>query len=135
MMLDTLCRWWQKIYPGHPARQKGCRACGLCCELFGGYLHASPADLERWRRLGRDDLLALVNAYGWIWIHPRDGRRGRPCPFLKRTDSGAARCDIHDIKPDMCRAYPSLDHGRHCIQGIFIPRASPPEAPAASIRQ
>jgi Fe-S-cluster containining protein len=119
-MFDRLCRWWRKICP----EPKGCLACGLCCELFGGYLHASEPDLERWRRLGRDDLLNLVGPSDWIWIDPQDERRGRPCPFLQRNDEQEARCGIHEIKPDMCRDYPSLDHGRHCVRGIYIPLTS-----------
>ena len=124
-MLDALCQWLEKVYPGKQQRRRGCLACGYCCEVFGGYLHASDADIERWRQLGRKDLLALVGPYGWIWVDPENGRRGTPCPFLKRLECGEARCAIHDIKPDMCREYPSLDHGRHCVRGIYIPRGSP----------
>ncbi|MBE0597551.1 MAG: YkgJ family cysteine cluster protein, partial [Desulfuromonadales bacterium] len=120
-MLKTWCQKWRdKLKPG-----TGCLACGCCCELFGGYLHASKADLERWRQLGRDDLLNLVNPYGWIWIDPQDGRRGMPCPFRQRLGSEEVRCAIHDIKPDICRTYPTLDHGRTCVRGIYIPRPPP----------
>jgi Fe-S-cluster containining protein len=126
-MLDILCNWWQKFHPGQPGRQRGCRACGYCCELFGGYLHASTADLERWRQLGREDLLALVGPSDWIWIDPQNGRRGAPCPFLQRTESQEARCAIHEVKPDMCRDYPTMDHGRHCVRGIYIPRPAKEE--------
>ena len=129
-MLKTLRRWWRKF--SGEGNRKGCLACGLCCELFGGYLHASSADLKRWRGLGRDDLLALVHPLGSIWV-AADGRRGAPCPFLRRLESKEARCAIHAIKPDMCREYPGMDHGRHCVRGIFIPKtafadhgASPP---------
>lgn len=130
-MVDTLCRWWQKIHPGNPERQQGCMACGTCCEVFGGYLHASQADLARWRRLERDDLLSLVGPFGWIWVDPQDGRRGAPCPFLQRVDEHVVRCRIHDIKPDMCRAYPGLENGRHCVRGVYIPRPSPRKEPDA----
>jgi len=125
MMIEVLCRLWDKIHPGKDAGRRGCRSCGFCCESYGGYLHASPGDIERWRRLGREDLLALVNAFGWIWIDPAHGRRGDPCPFLQRDAEDKALCAIHEIKPDMCREYPSLDHGRHCVRGIYIPRQSP----------
>lgn len=131
-MLDTLCRWWQKLHSGNAERRKGCMACGVCCELFGSYLHASKTDIERWQRLGRNDLLNLVSPYGWIWVDPQDGRRGRPCPFLQRIDEQIVCCGIHDIKPDMCRAYPGLDHGRHCVRGVYIPRPAPRAEPAAT---
>jgi len=125
-MIEVLCRLWDKIHPGKEEIRRGCRACGMCCEAYGGYLHASPGDIERWRRLGREDLLALVSPYGWIWVDPRHGRRGEPCPFLQRGDDDKALCAIHEIKPDICREYPSLDHGRHCVRGIYIPRHAPP---------
>lgn len=131
MMVDAICRLWQKIQPNKQMGRRGCRSCGHCCELFGGYLHASSCDIERWRRLGRDDLLAMVNSTGWIWIHPDRSTRGERCPFLKRLDSDHAICAIHDIKPDICRDYPSLDHGRHCVRGFYIPRT--PSAPKQSI--
>jgi Fe-S-cluster containining protein len=134
MMVETLCRWWQKIHPGNPERRKGCMACGVCCELYGGYLHASKADLERWQRLGRNDLLELVGPFGWIWVDPQDGRRGAPCPFLHRIDEHVVRCGIHEIKPDMCRAYPGMDLGRHCVRGVYIPRPSPREEPADPVQ-
>ncbi|WP_305041858.1 YkgJ family cysteine cluster protein [Geoalkalibacter sp.] len=127
MMIEVLCRLWDRIHPNSQPYQRGCRACGQCCDLYGGYLHASDADLERWRRLGREDLLRLVNEVGWIWIDPKQGRRGQPCPFLQRISPEEARCGIHEIKPDMCRDYPSLDHGRHCVRGIYIPRPAPPK--------
>jgi Fe-S-cluster containining protein len=116
-MLEELRIWWCKIWP----EPSGCLACGMCCELFGGYLRASKADLQRWRQHGREDLLSLVGPNDWIWMEAQDDRRGRPCPFLQRSQEDEARCGIHDVKPDMCRAYPSLDHGRHCVRGIYIP--------------
>jgi Fe-S-cluster containining protein len=133
-MLDILRRWWQKVCLNSQERRKGCMACGVCCERYGGYLHASKADLKRWQRLGRDDLLAMVNSFGWIWIDPQDGRRGAPCPFLQRIEEQVVRCGIHDIKPDMCRAYPGLDLGRHCVRGVYIPRPSSPGEPADPVQ-
>lgn len=129
MMIEVLCRLWDRIHSGKQPHSRGCRSCGHCCDLYGGYLHASDADLKRWRQLGRDDLLALVNEMGWIWIDPKKRRRGDPCPFLQRISPDEARCAIHAIKPDMCRDYPSLDHGRHCVRGIYIPRQTSPKDP------
>ncbi|PLX86706.1 MAG: hypothetical protein C0617_00430 [Desulfuromonas sp.] len=97
-----------------------CLGCGDCCREFSWHLHASDADIERWQRLGRDDLLARVNRLGWIWVDPETKERLPLCPFLVETASGQAHCGIHEIKPDICRAYPTLAHNRCCMKGIFI---------------
>jgi Fe-S-cluster containining protein len=99
---------------------RGCLGCGRCCDSFGGHLQASEADLARWRALGRDDLLARVSAIGWIWIDPATGSLEERCPFLVRTGPDAATCAIHDVKPDICRHYPTLAHGRRCLRGVFL---------------
>ncbi len=65
---------------GAPAR--ACLRCGRCCEAFGGHLNASRADLDRWRRLGREDLLRRVSAIGWIWIDPETGLVEKTCRSL-----------------------------------------------------
>lgn len=96
----------------------GCRACGACCEHFGGHLRASKPDLERWRAEGRDDLLSRVNRLGWLWVDPASGAPLERCPFLERIDPESARCAIHHTKPEMCRAYPTLAHGLQCLRGI-----------------
>lgn len=103
-----------------PGPGKRCRSCGRCCEAFGGHLQASRADLERWRRLGREDLLRRVSPIGWIWIDPATGALEPSCPFLERTGPTTARCAIHEIKPDICRDYPTLAHGRRCLSGVFL---------------
>jgi Fe-S-cluster containining protein len=97
-----------------------CLCCGQCCEAFGGHLNASSVDLERWRRLGRDDLLRRVSAVGWIWIDPETGLLERSCPFLQRTGPDRQVCTINDLKPDICRDYPTLAHGRRCLRGVFL---------------
>lgn len=106
-----------------PPPGKHCRGCGRCCEAFGGHLQASKADLERWRKLGREDLLRRVSPIGWLWIDPATGEFEPSCPFLERTDPEHAFCAIHDIKPDVCRDYPTLAHGRRCLSGVFLSSA------------
>jgi Fe-S-cluster containining protein len=101
-----------------PVRQ--CRGCGQCCEQFGGHLHASKRDIARWTALGRDDLLRRVSGIGWLWIDPETGTLEKACPFLERTDPDTALCTIHEIKPDICRDYPTLAHGRRCLRGVFL---------------
>ena len=109
------------LLPG-PAKQ--CLGCGRCCESFGGHLEASRHDVERWRRLGREDLLRRVSPIGWIWIDPATGKLESACPFLQRTGPDRAICTIHEIKPDMCRDYPTLAHGRRCLRGVFLGAAA-----------
>lgn len=88
--------------------------------MFGGHLSASKADVARWRKQGRDDLLARVSSYGWIWMNPETGRVEDRCPFLVRTGPETAACSIQDVKPDMCRDYPTLAHGNRCLSGVFL---------------
>jgi len=97
-----------------------CLQCGQCCESFGGHLHASPRDLQRWREKGRQDLLHSVNRLGWIWVDPQTKQPLATCPHLDRSDPEHARCAIQEIKPDMCRAYPTLAHGKRCLRGVFL---------------
>jgi Fe-S-cluster containining protein len=117
-------KFLQSLFRKDAVRQKerksGCLCCGKCCELFGGHLNASKADIERWRNLGREDLLNRVNRLGWIWVDPETKRREEKCPFLRRTGPETAYCTIHDVKPDICRAYPTLAHGRRCPRGVFL---------------
>lgn len=101
---------------------KGCACCGRCCEYFGGHLNATPHDLERWKREGRDDLLARVNRLGWIWVDPQSGRLEAPCPFIGKNADNRGLCLIHDTKPDICRDYPTLAHGHRCLSGVFLKR-------------
>lgn len=103
-----------------PPPQRQCLGCGQCCEAFGGHLHASARDLERWRAHGREDLLARASAIGWLWIDPATGTLEDRCPYLARTGPETARCGIYDLRPDICRDYPTIAHGRECLRGVFL---------------
>ena len=94
-----------------------CTFCGQCClnlvDAFNGWV--SDADLARWRRLGRADLLARVstlelgpgNRLHSAWIDGSTGEDVDRCPWLlERIDRPGFLCGIHDIKPDHCRRYP-----------------------------
>jgi Fe-S-cluster containining protein len=99
----------------------GCHACGRCCEAFGGFLRASQADLTLWEKLGREDLLAHAGKTGWLWLDPKTGQRLEDCPYLRRNDMGQGLCAIHEIKPSVCRSYPSEAVGRRCVCGVYFP--------------
>jgi Fe-S-cluster containining protein len=57
---------------------------------------------------------------GWIWLDPETGGLEERCPFLTATGPTTTLCAIHDVKPDICRDYPTLAHGRRCLRGVFL---------------
>jgi hypothetical protein len=118
--LTRLARRLLRLSAGRQRSASGCRGCGACCEHFGGHLRASGSDLTRWRAEGRQELLRRVNRLGWIWVDPDSSKPLARCPFLDRTGPESARCLIHDTKPEMCRAYPTLAHRRQCVRGITV---------------
>lgn len=119
--LVALLRRWAGAPPARAPVERGCLRCGMCCEAFGSHLHASKADLERWTRLGREDLLRRVGPRtGWIWLDPETGTLEDACPFLRTIGPDTRVCGIHDVKPDMCRDYPTLAHARRCLRGVFL---------------
>lgn len=97
-----------------------CQRCGHCCrtliDAYNGVV--SAADLKRWRRAGRSDLLARVetlelgpgNRLHLAWRDPLSGEEVERCPWLVEGADGCA-CAIEAIKPDHCRAYP--EHRGH----------------------
>lgn len=99
------------------SRSAGCRACGVCCDVYGGHLWAAAEDLERWRAQGRTDLLSRVGEAGAIWCDPDTGARLEACPYLVRAPDGGGRCAIHPTKPALCRAYPTWAHANRCVLG------------------
>lgn len=119
-MLASIKQW---LLPGRANtenQQRGCLCCGECCKSFGGHLHVYDHDLERWQREGRDDLLSRVNRLGWIWVDPETMELEDRCPFITRINDKQSICAIQDTKPDICRAYPTLDRGRRCLRGVFL---------------
>ncbi len=95
-----------------------CACCGRCCESFGGHLTTSPRDLERWEREKRIDLLNRTNRLGWIWVDPQTKELLDRCPFIVKLDEQRYGCAIQETKPDICRDYPTLAHGKRCVSGI-----------------
>lgn len=109
---------WPSTRGGTGARvPAGCRACGVCCEVFAEALSACEEDLARWRTQGRLDLLGRVGPGAQLWVDPATGEREPACPFLDRRGHDRALCAIHDTKPALCRRYPTPVHGSRCVLG------------------
>ena len=70
-------------------------------------LGASDADVARWEREGRRDILAWVSR-GDVWIDPVSGETAAVCPFVQKVrGSDRYACGIHQTRPETCREYPS----------------------------
>jgi len=119
-MIEALKLWLQSMTTGRKRQETGCACCGECCAAFGGHLNASGTDLKRWRSQGSTDLLERVNRLGWIWVDPRTKQPEQSCPFIERTGPDTACCSIYETRPDICRDYPTLAHGRRCLRGVFL---------------
>lgn len=62
------------------------------------------ADVARWKREGRLDILAQLGAQSG-WLMPG------PCPFLAPLANHRLGCAIYTTRPATCREYPlAVDH-------------------------
>ncbi|HSH69844.1 MAG TPA: YkgJ family cysteine cluster protein [Deferrisomatales bacterium] len=102
----------------------GCRACGVCCDLYGHTLRAGADDLERWRLQGRNDVLCRVGPGGELWWAADGSARLDHCPFFSWRGADGGACSVHDTKPAECRAYPTALHGHRCVMGAQFPRGN-----------
>lgn len=98
-----------------------CKRCGHCCtDLSDSFRNtASKADMARWLKAGRWDILRHVHTLmetdeeghnrvvGWrVWIEPETGSWCESaCPWLCR-EAGLAACALGDLRPDYCRDFP-----------------------------
>ncbi|MFO7753619.1 MAG: YkgJ family cysteine cluster protein [Desulfobacteraceae bacterium] len=112
-----------------------CARCGGCCRDLGFSDQCFETDVQRWRALGRDDIIARVGcsqgkdgaAKYRIWIDPESGTLSEICPWLSESEKGGQYyCRIQDIKPDICREYPfTRKHARMTgCNGSFQPDRS-----------
>ncbi|MGA6926066.1 MAG: YkgJ family cysteine cluster protein [Desulfosarcina sp.] len=99
-----------------------CVRCGHCCRTLNYRDGCTAADFQRWRDLGRSDIIDWVSivrdkgrivAYR-IWIEPGTNHYADQCPWLQPSGTdGRAVCKIHDVRPMVCRQYPgSRYHAR-----------------------
>jgi Fe-S-cluster containining protein len=89
-----------------------CTRCGKCClnEDYMGTLEASRADVGRWRRQKRHDILwyvlSISDRQHDLWIKP-DGTECSRCPFVRKDRNKPTHsCRIYDTRPEICREYP-----------------------------
>ena len=70
-----------------------CQQCGQCCRDLDYHAEVFAEDVDRWRALGRKDILdwVAVTRHGdgsetyQIWVTPGTNRFAAPCPFLKKV--------------------------------------------------
>lgn len=88
-----------------------CLTCGVCCTGRPGTVLVEADDVERWRQLGRSDLVdALVPGHFGLAALPSDAS-GR-CLYQGTAESVAA-CSIYAVRPAVCAAVPA--GGAECL--------------------
>jgi Fe-S-cluster containining protein len=84
-----------------------CAQCGLCCQA-DMIAYATNADIDRWRRENRIDILEIIDGMKQMWagdsIVTRDGKRLRACSFL-RWDDDKSYCAIYETRPAVCKNF------------------------------
>lgn len=92
-----------------------CHQCGRCCRELDYHDQLTEADFALWEKEGRSDIMAWVQvirvrgrvAAYTIWVDPETGLKTVGCPWLKRIpETGQLECQIHEVKPEVCRQYP-----------------------------
>ena len=76
-------------------RKFECLQCGKCCTLT---VEPTPEDIRKIELLGYKRMHFLRNGA----LRKRNGI----CMFLKKGQDGHAYCNIHEMKPRVCRDYP-----------------------------
>lgn len=81
-----------------------CVSCGACCaEASDGRVLVSADDLVRWRREGREDLVAAT-VDGHFGERAFAATPDGDCVHLARGD-GRAACRIYDTRGETCREF------------------------------
>lgn len=99
-----------------------CTQCGRCCRTLNYHDGCSGSDYQRWKDLGRTDILDWVGTIRQngqvtacrIWVVPGTNDFAETCPWLALSpDQNRYVCTIHDVRPTICRQYPgSRKHAR-----------------------
>ena len=100
-----------------------CTRCGKCCVEGASRLSASEADLALWAR-DAPHVLAYVAVGdgggalgGDLWISPKTRRDTVRCPWIRKyPNRDRYYCRIYQVRPDVCRRYPT-SHQHAAITG------------------
>jgi len=131
--LDVLTAVCQRVFrtavcPGHDksGKQDGiwvetgmeafkCRQCGQCCRTLNYHDGCTIENYRNWAHHGRTDIMKWVNPITQdgeivscrIWVEPGTHRYAEVCPWLRKIpDKNRYECQIHDVRPQICRQYP-----------------------------
>ena len=84
-----------------------CRRCGSCC-FVDMIAYATDADVQRWEREHRYDIISRIKGNDKIWsgdtLISSNGMHLKSCIYLNR-DGEAFFCDIYETRPQVCRDY------------------------------
>jgi Fe-S-cluster containining protein len=80
-----------------------CLECGACCFQRPGTILISDADLVRWKRTQRDDILAQLDEGHFSQMAFRMGANGA-CVH-HGTESEPHACRIYEERGDVCREF------------------------------
>lgn len=86
-----------------------CKRCGKCCLKYSngsGLGCATKQDMSRW--VDRPDILVYADpSLPDLWVSPKTGEETNRCPWLRKDRTkNTYTCRIHNVRPDVCRAYP-----------------------------
>ena len=97
---------------GSGERQFDCLACGACCFQRPGTILVSEADLVRWKRLGRNDVLQQLEPGHFSQMAFRMGPNGA-CVH-HGSDEHPHACRIYSDRGDVCRDFAA--GSRQCLE-------------------
>jgi Fe-S-cluster containining protein len=94
-----------------PTEQLDCRACGACCHAREGTILVLAEDIVRWKRTGREDVLAQLGPghFGEMAFAMKPSSHpARPglthCVHLG-TPENPNDCSIYETRGTICREY------------------------------
>jgi len=89
---------------------RACTQCGKCCFKYEGdsWLgSASEADMLLWLIRAPEVLDYVGGNSRDLWVNPETGKEMQRCPWLdKLLGQEKYMCQIHDVRPEVCRDYP-----------------------------
>ncbi len=83
-----------------PEEQFDCLTCGACCYQRPGTILVEPEDLVRWRRTGRDDILAQLEPGHFGHMAFKMNEQG--CCVHHGTATEPHACRIYEVRSETC---------------------------------